>query len=266
MTGLGRLPISVGLGPSTTRGSNDNGASSGMKQNLKKAPKQREELSPERLIELTTTARTRPFDERRRPPPKRTHQQPRKFAEVDKTDPAFDIERIPVRGSSSGKGGRRPFPFEGEDFEGFGESEPLMEAPPSSEDSSDENGEFMTSVEVNELEDDKEDDVTVTTTTLRTDAKEFNVFRDKFEEARHEITTEFSHFNRRPPVEGGSYAVMTMGVRDAAAPSTGYASGHSTVAHRERGGHGKPKRPQSVESISSSPGAPNHRKGGQKIL
>jgi hypothetical protein len=166
-----------------------------MRANLKKAAKQREELSPERLRELTTTTRTRPFDERRRPPPPR-----KQFAEVDNTDPDFDFERVPLKGQR---------PSLGSDYEDFGVSAPLIESPlVVVKDEADEFSDEEVDSEVH-----KDDGRITPTTTLRSDSAHFADIRDKFETARQEITTEFSHFSQNPPVEG-NYMVMRMGAKD----------------------------------------------------
>jgi hypothetical protein len=214
---------------------------------LKKAKKQREELSAERLRELSTTPRVRPFDERRRPPP------PRKFSEVDNTDPAFDFERVPAT-RGGGKKGRRPVGSDYEDFSGD-VSAPLMEAPPSGD---------LNAGEFDEVDDVEEE--TVTTTIPPLEQAQFDVVREQFEVARKEITTEFSNFNRRLPVAGGSYASMTIGVPGSgpvAAPEpsmslTGFAAGnlqspalHGKVTSSEGLG-GRHERPSSAGGSTSS--------------
>jgi hypothetical protein len=195
----------------------------------------------------------RPFDERRRPPP------PRKFSEVDNTDPAFDFERVPAT-RGGGKKGRRP--VVGSDYEDFSNgdvSAPLMEAPPSGDLNADEFGDIDVEEE------------TVTTTIPPLEQAQFNVVREQFEVARKEITTEFSNFNSRLPVAGGSYASMTIGVPGSvpvAAPDpnmslTGFAAGnlqpalHGKVTSSD--GHGgRHERPSSAGG-STSPKTASHK-------
>ena len=214
----------------------------GVRANLKKKKKQREELSPERIRELTTTTRTRPFDERRRPPP------PRKFIEVDNTDPNFDFERIPDRGR----------PFFASDYEDFGVSAPLIESPLSvgvdeyGEDEQDPEAPFF-------IEETSGERITPTSTTLRTDLKQFADIRDKFETARQEITTEFSHFSNKPPVEG-NYMVIRMGDTDLGHDPTNPdhgSSGRGTAVH-PGGRDSRFQRPPPPPEGSSST-SPHHR-------
>jgi hypothetical protein len=194
----------------------------------------------------------RPFDERRRPPP------PRKFSEVDNTDPAFDFERVPAT-RGGGKKGRRPVVgSDYEDFAGGDVSAPLMEAPPSSLLGD------LNADEFGEIDDDVEEE-TVTTTIPPLEQAQFDVVREQFEAARKEITTEFSNFNSRLPVAGGSYASMTIGVPGSApvaAPEpsmslTGFAAGnlqpalHGKVTSSD--GHGgRHERPSSAVGSTSS--------------
>jgi hypothetical protein len=200
----------------------------------------------------------RPFDERRRPPP------PRKFSEVDNTDPAFDFERVPAT-RGGGKKGRRPVVgSDYEDFSGGDVSAPLMEAPPSSTSLLGD----LNADEFGEMDDVEEE--TVTTTIPPLEQAQFDVVREQFEAARKEITTEFSNFNSRLPVAGGSYASMTIGVPGSspvAAPPepsmslTGFAAGnlqphalHGKVTSSD--GHGgRHERPTSAGGSTSSKAA-----------
>ncbi len=196
----------------------------------------------------------RPFDERRRPPP------PRKFSEVDNTDPAFDFERVPATRGGGKKGRRPPVGNDYEDFSGGDPvSAPLMEAPPSGDLNADEFG------EMDDVEEEREQE-SVTTTIPPLEQAQFDVVREQFEAARKEITTEFSNFNSRLPVAGGSYASMTIGVPGSApiaAPDpntslTGFAAGnlqphalHGKVTSSD--GHGgRHERPSSAGASSSS--------------
>jgi hypothetical protein len=176
---------------------------------------------------------------------------------VDNTDPAFDFERVPAT-RGGGKKGRRP--VVGSDYEDFSGgdpvSAPLMEAPPSSTSllgdlNADEFGEI----------DDVEEEETVTTTIPPLEQAQFDVVREQFEAARKEITTEFSNFNSRLPVAGGSYASMTIGVPGsgpvaAAEPSmslTGFAAGNLHGKVTSSGGHGgRHERPSSAGGSTSS--------------
>jgi hypothetical protein len=209
--------------------------------NLKKKKKQREELSAERLRELSTTVRTQPFDERRRPPPKK------KFSEVDNTDPAFDFEQVPAT-MGSGKKGRRPVSAVGNDYEDFGggASAALIEAPPPR------SGQ-LTADDLEEVEEEKE--AAATTTIPPLEQEQFDAIREKFEAARKEITTEFSRFNNRPPVEGGSYASMTMGVQGPAAAQATVGRGKALSSGQE----GRHERPSSASESPTSSAAPSHK-------
>jgi hypothetical protein len=184
----------------------------------------------------------RPFDERRRPPP------PRKFSEVDNTDPAFDFERVPATRGDGKKGRRPPVGSDYEDFSGD-VSAPLMEAPPSGDLNADEFGEM----------DDVEEETVTTIPPL--EQAQFDVVREQFETARKEITTEFSNFNSRLPVAGGSYASMTIGVPGSgpvAAPEpsmslTGFAAGNLHGKVTSSDGHsGRHERPTSAGGSTSS--------------
>ena len=80
ITELGRLPIRVGLSGHSTSKQKEMKKSSRKKAQLRKPPRQREEITPERLRELTTTKQL-PFDEARN-----------KFQDVDLNDPDFDAK------------------------------------------------------------------------------------------------------------------------------------------------------------------------------
>ena len=89
ITELGRLPIRVGIPEPSTNQEKDLSNRKEeprkrlrIKAQLRKPNRQREELAPERLKELTTTKRI-PFDERRN-----------RFQDVDIGDPDFDFERV----------------------------------------------------------------------------------------------------------------------------------------------------------------------------
>ena len=89
ITELGRLPIRIGISekPRTQLAQPPNRSKESRKRfrtkaQLRKPFRQREELAPERLKELTTTNRI-PFDERRN-----------RFQDVDIDDPDFDFERV----------------------------------------------------------------------------------------------------------------------------------------------------------------------------
>jgi hypothetical protein len=195
----------------------------------------------------------RPFDERRRPPP------PRKFSEVDNTDPAFDFERVPATRGGGKKGRRPPVGSDYEDFSGVDPvSAPLMEAPPSTSLLGDLNADEFG--EMDDVEEEREEE-TVTTTIPPLEQAQFDVVREQFEAARKEITTEFSNFNSRLPVAGGSYASITIGVPGSgpvAAPEpsmslTGFAAGNSHGKVTSSDGHGgRHERPTSVGGSPSS--------------
>jgi len=87
ITELGRLPIRVGIPNTPRRQQQQNRPEEPRKRlrskaQLRKPYRQREELAPERLKELTTTNRI-PFDERRN-----------RFQDIDISDPDFDFERV----------------------------------------------------------------------------------------------------------------------------------------------------------------------------
>ena len=90
----GKIPISIGVTTGRTP-SESTRSKAMMKSELRKQKKEREELSKERIRELSQEKKTLPFDELRnrfRNPNKKPV-----FTEIDSSDPDFDFERFPVK-------------------------------------------------------------------------------------------------------------------------------------------------------------------------